>query len=59
MNSGEKGDEGNLVKKLLNYLKHFADAVYLILKETFQSVFDALETSENRRKEKLTKEFNS
>ena len=31
----------------------------MILKEKFQYVFDALETSENCRKEKLTKEFDA
>ena len=42
---------------MLDYLEHLADTTYLILKEKFQYVFDAFETSENCRKEKLTKEF--
>ena len=46
-----EGDDGDLVKKMLNYLENLADAAYLILKEKFQYVFDALETSENCRKE--------
>ena len=51
--------EGDLVKKMLDYLENLADAAYSILKEKFQYVFDALETSENCRKEKLTKEFDA
>ena len=52
-----KGDKGDLVKKMIDYLENLADDAYMILKEKFQYVFDALETSENCRKEKLTKEF--
>ena len=44
---------------MFDYLENLADAAYLILKEKFQYVFDALETSENCRKEKLTKEFDA
>ena len=44
---------------MLDYLENLADAAYLILNEKFQYVFDALETSENCRKEKLTKEFDA
>ena len=47
--------EGDLAKKMLDYLKNLADDAYMILKEKFQYVFDALETSENCRKEKLSK----
>ena len=54
-----EGDEGDLVKKMLDYLENLADAAYMILKKKFQYVFDALETSENCRKEKLTKEFDA
>ena len=50
-------DEGDLVKKMLDYLEHLADAAYLILEEKFRYVFDALETSENCKKEKLRKKF--
>ena len=44
-----------------NHLSHItiADDAYMILKEKFQYVFDALETSENCRKEKLIKEFDA
>ena len=44
---------------MLDYLEYLADTTYLILKKKFQYVFDALETSENCRKEKLTKEFHA
>ena len=44
---------------MLDYLENLADAAYLILKEKFQYVFDALGTSENCRKETLTKKFDA
>ena len=53
-----EGVERNLVKKMLDYLEHLADAAHMILKK-FHYVFDALKTSENCRKEKLIKEFDA
>ena len=44
---------------MFDCLENLADAAYMILKEKFQCVFDALETSENCRKEKLIKEFDA
>ena len=44
---------------MLDYLENLADSAYMILKEKFQYVFDALETNKNCRKEKLIKEFDA
>ena len=53
------GDEVDLVKKMLEYLKHLSYTANLILKEKLQYVFDTLETSENCRKEKVAKKLDA
>ena len=49
--------ENDLVKKMLKYLEDASNAAYRIMKSNFFYVFQALELSENVRKENLTKEF--
>ena len=51
------GDENNLVQKMLKYLEDASNAAYEIMRRKFDCVFQALELSENVRKENLTKEF--
>ena len=54
-----EGEEGELVKKMLDYLEELSDWAYEILCEKFRYVFEALELSPNFRKENVTKEFDS
>ena len=49
------GDENDLLKKMLKYLEDASNAAYGIMKSKFDYVFQALELSENVRKENLTK----
>ena len=51
------GDESDLVRKMLKYLEDVSNATYEMMKRKFDYVFQALELSENVRKENLTKEF--
>ena len=54
-----KEDEGDRVKKMIDYLEKYNRRRLFDFKEKFRYVFDALETCENCRKEKLTKEFDA
>ena len=51
------GDENDLEQKMLKYLEDASNAAYEIMKRKFDCVFQALELSENVRKENLTKKF--
>ena len=51
------GDENDLVQKMFKYLEDASNAAYEIMKRKFDYIFQALELSENVRKENLTKEF--
>ena len=51
------GNENDLVEKMLKHLEDASNAAYEIMKSKFDYVFQALELSENVRKENLTKEF--
>ena len=51
------GDENDLVQKMLKYWEDALNAVYEIMKRKFDCVFQALQFSENVRKENLIKEF--
>ena len=51
------GDQNDLVQKMLKYLEDVSNAAYEMMKRKFGYVFQALELSENVRKENLTKEF--
>ena len=51
------GDENDLVQKMLKYLEDMSNAAYEMMKMKFDCEFQALELSENVRKENLTKEF--
>ena len=52
-----EGEEGDLVKKLLDYLEKLSDRAYEILCKKFSYVFEALEQSPNCKKENLTTIF--
>ena len=51
------GVENDLVQKILKYLEDASNQAYDIMKKKFDCVFQALELSENVRKENLTEEF--
>ena len=51
------GNENDLVQKMLKYWEDASNAAYEMMKRIFDCVFQALEHSENVRKENLTKEF--
>ena len=51
------GNEGNLVKKMVDYLNKLSDAAFEILQSKYQYVFEALRTSQNCRSENLLKKF--
>ena len=53
------GDEKELIQNLIKYLEAISLSAYQPLKKKFQHVFEALENSENVRKENLLKEFDS
>ena len=53
------GDEKELVQNFINYLKALSLSPYQLLKEKFQHIFEAVESSENVKKENLQKEFDS
>ena len=53
------GNEKELIKNLIDYLEAISLSVYRLVKEKFRPAFEALESSENVRKENLMKEFDS
>ena len=53
------GNEKELIKNLLDYLEAISLSAYRLVKEKFKPAFEALERSENVRKENLIKEFDS
>ena len=53
------GNEKELIKNLLDYLEVISLSAYRLVKEKFKTAFEALERSENVRKENLIKEFDS
>ena len=53
------GNEKELIKNLLDYLEAISLSAYRLVKEKFKTAFEALERSENVRKENLIKEFDS
>ena len=53
------GREAELILKMLDYLKKISDTAYQLMKNKFEYVFKSLGTSQNVRKENLTKEFES
>ena len=54
-----KGRENELIQKMLDYLEKVSDAAYQPMTNKFNYVFEALVTSQNVRKDNLTKEFES
>ena len=53
------GNERELIKNLIDYLESVSLSAYRLVKEKFKPAFEALESSENVRKENLMKEFDS
>ena len=53
------GNEKELIKNLIDYLEAISLSAYRLVKEKFKPAFEALESSENVRKENLIKEFDS
>ena len=53
------GNEKELIKNLLDYVEAISLSAYRLVKEKFKTAFEALERSENVRKENLIKEFDS
>ena len=51
------GNEKELIKNLIDYLEAISLSAYRLVKEKFKPAFEALESSENVRKENLIKEF--
>ena len=50
-----KGDEGDLVKKMLDYLENLADDAYMILKESFSMFLMLLKPVKTAEKKNLSK----
>ena len=53
------GDEKELIQNLIDYLEDISLSAYRLVKEKFRTTFEALESSDNIRKENLLKEFDS
>ena len=53
------GNEKELIQNLIDYLEAISLSAYRLVKEKFKPAFEALESSENVRKENLIKEFDS
>ena len=53
------GNEKELIQNLIDYLEAISLSVYRLVKEKFRPTFEAMESSENVRKENLIKEFDS
>ena len=53
------GNEKELIQNLIDYLEAVSLSAYRLVKEKFRPAFEALESSENVRKENLMKEFDS
>ena len=53
------GNEKELIKNLIDYLEAVSLLAYRLVKEKFKPAFEALESSENVRKENLMKKFDS
>ena len=53
------GNKKELIQNLIDYLEAIFLSAYHIVKEKFRTTFEALESSENVRKQNLLKEFDS
>ena len=53
------GNEKELIQNLIDYLEAISLSAYCLVKEKFKPAFEALESSENVRKENLMKKFDS
>ena len=51
------GNEKELIQNLIDYLEAISLSAYRLVKEKFRITFEALESSDNIRKENLLKEF--